>query len=212
MAEQRRTSPGTWFIKLSLCAGIGVTLGGLGGCSSNSDSAGADGGTNIGCAADPRAEDFTTNLTHKGTNGLLSFVIAGSNFTPPAVDNNTWTVKILDASGQPVKDAVLTFPALSHPSDPYMPDHSHGALPAKATNNNDGTYTIKPLYFFMGGILVHVHPGHDPIGRRGRHDVHVLRRKLSVRATRASLGRGSGRLGALWMFAANVRGNRAVRA
>ena len=33
-----------------------------------------------------------------------------------------------------------------------MPDHSHGALPAKATNNMDGTYTIAPLYFFMGGI------------------------------------------------------------
>ena len=73
-------------------------------------------------------------------------------FGPPAVDNNTWTLKILDASGQPVKDAVLTFPKQSHPSDPWMPDHSHGAVPAKAVNNNDGTYTVAPLYFFMGGI------------------------------------------------------------
>jgi hypothetical protein len=156
MAEQRRTRPVTWFIKLSLCAGIGAALGGLGGCSSNSnpastaDSAGSD--ASIGCASDPRAEDFMTNMTHKGPMGL-SFVIVASNFDPPAVDNNTWTLKILDTSGQPVKDAVLSFPPPPmRPSDPYMPDHSHGALPAKAVNNNDGTYTVAPLYFFMGGI------------------------------------------------------------
>jgi len=79
-------------------------------------------------------------------------VIVGASDNPPAVDNNTWTVKVLDASGQPVKDAVLSFPKEMHPSDPWMPDHSHGALQAKAVNNGDGTYTVSPLYFFMGGI------------------------------------------------------------
>lgn len=155
MAEQRRTRPVAWFIKLSLCAGIGAALGGLGGCSSNSASSGngdsSSSDASIGCATDPRVEDFTANLTHKGTNGMLSFVIAASNYSPPAVANNTWTVKVLDATGQPVKDAVLSFPADSHPSDPFMPDH-HGDLPAKSVNNGDGTYSIAPLYFFMGGV------------------------------------------------------------
>jgi hypothetical protein len=155
MAELWRARPVTCFVKLSLLVGLGAGLGGLAGCSSNSEtSAGTDAA--IGCAGDPRTEAFTPNLTHKGMGGL-SFVIAGSNFDPPAVDNNTWTLKILDASGQPVKDAVLTFPAASNPagstpSDPWMPDHTHGALPAKSVNNGDGTYTIAPLYFFMGGV------------------------------------------------------------
>jgi hypothetical protein len=156
MAEQKRTRPVAWFIKLSLCAGIGAALGGLGGCSSNSEAPAGSGSTagdgSIGCASDPRGEDFTPDLTHKGDMGMLSFVIAGSNFTPPAVANNSWTLKILDASGQPLKDAVLSFPKLMRPSDPYMPDHSHGAYPAAYTNNHDGTYTVTPLYFFMGGI------------------------------------------------------------
>jgi hypothetical protein len=171
MAELTHTRPVARFVAL----GVASALTGLSGCSSGSDSSskgnvgttgdsgsgalvsGDDGGAgssdaSIGCAGDPRAEAFTPNLTHKGDSGMLSFVIAGSNFSPPAVDNNTWTLKVLDASGQPVKDAVLSFPANGNPSDPWMPDHSHGALPAKATNNMDGTYTIAPLYFFMGGI------------------------------------------------------------
>jgi len=159
MAEQSQSRLVPGFIKLSLLAMAGAALGGLGGCSSNSETAGsnsADVGTtsdgSIGCTSDPRGEDFMLNLTHKGDNGMLSFVIVGANDIPPAVDNNTWTVKILDASGQPVNDAVLSFPDNGHPADPWMPDHSHGALPAKAVNNKDGTYTIAPLYFFMGGI------------------------------------------------------------
>jgi YtkA-like len=106
----------------------------------------------IGCAKDPRGEAFTPELTHEGDSGNLSFVIAGANYSPPAVTDNTWTLKVLSASGEPVKDAVLTFPKQSHPSDPWMPDHGHGDVPARAVNNNDGTYTITPLYFFMGGI------------------------------------------------------------
>jgi hypothetical protein len=170
MAELMRAHPVVGLVPMFLALGAATALTGLSGCSSGSDSsskgneASGDGGTltaddttgstdgSIGCVGDPRGEAFTPNLTHKGDSGMLSFVIAGANFSPPAVDNNQWTLKVLDASGQPVKDAVLTFPARSNPSDPWMPDHSHGALPAKAVNNNDGTYTIAPLYFFMGGI------------------------------------------------------------
>jgi hypothetical protein len=166
MAEQTRAREVAPFVKLSLCVAA-AGLGALVGCSSGSGGAAGNGGASsggttdgvdpstdasIGCVGDPRGETFTANMTHKGDAGMLSFVIAGSNFSPPAVDDNSWTLKVLDASGQPVKDAVLTFPAQSHPSDPWMPDHTHGALPAKSVNNNDGTYTVAPLYFFMGGI------------------------------------------------------------
>jgi hypothetical protein len=154
MAEQTWPRSVTGLIAMSLCLGSG-TLG----CSSNSEtSAGQDPGdaglddVTISCANDPRVQPFMLNMTHKGDSGMLSFVISGATFNPPAIDNNTWTLKILDSSGQPVKDAMLTFPKGPHPSDPWMPDHTHGALPAKAVNNMDGTYTVMPLYFFMGGV------------------------------------------------------------
>jgi hypothetical protein len=157
MAEQTRMRPAKSFVALSLAIGVGAGLGGLAGCSSGSAGSGTDdtgpaSDAEIGCTGDSGTEEFTSNLTHRGDSGSLSFVIAGANFTPPAVDNNTWTLKILDASGQPVKDAVLTLPPGSGHSDPWMPLHTHGALAAKAVNNNDGTYTVAPLYFFMGGV------------------------------------------------------------
>jgi hypothetical protein len=88
----------------------------------------------ISCTNDPRVETFALNVTHKGTAGL-SFGIVGTDFNPPAKANNNWTVKVLDANGQPVKDAVLSFPKPLHPSDPWMRDHSDGALPGATAGN-----------------------------------------------------------------------------
>jgi hypothetical protein len=157
MAEQTRLRPVTGLITLPLLA----VAAAIGCSSSNSDTSATDGdggGTSdlvISCAHDPRTEPFALPLTHKGDNEAgpnLSFVITGSMYNPLAVDNNMWTLKVLDASGQPVKDAMLTFPKNGHPADPWMPDHTHGTTPARAKNNMDGTYTITPLYFFMGGV------------------------------------------------------------
>ena len=157
MAEQTRLRPVTGLITLPLLA----VAAAIGCSSSNSDTSATDGdggGTSdlvISCAHDPRTEPFALPLTHKGDNEAgpnLSFVITGSMYNPLAVDNNMWTLKILDASGQPVKDAMLTFPKNGHPGDPWMPDHTHATTPAQVKNNMDGTYTINPLYFFMGGV------------------------------------------------------------
>ncbi len=141
-------------VAIRVCLSAGAVLGVLA-CSSSSDPTApppsSQTGT-IGCANDPRGEEFTADLTHKGDSGTLSFVIAASNFSPPAIGDNTWTLKVLDGSGQPVKDANLTFPSGGHPSDPWMPDHPHGAHLAGAVNNHDGTYAVWPLYFSMGGI------------------------------------------------------------
>lgn len=169
MFELSRTRPGVRAVTVSFAVAVATALGGMNGCSSGSQSRGnestdnADLGANedggmgssdaaIGCAGDPRGEKFALNMTHTGDSGMLSFVIAKANFNPPAVAVNSWTIKVLDASGQAVSNATLAFPKNDHPADPWMPDHSHGAVPARAVNNNDGTYTVAPLYFFMGGI------------------------------------------------------------
>jgi hypothetical protein len=153
MIELKRMRPAVGFLALSL--GIGVVA-----CSSSSSSGDDNTGTGtqaVGCSTDPRVETMVPNLTRQGDNlkkGMpgLTFVIAKADYIPPATANNTWTLKVLDMSGQPMNDAVLTFPLAGHPSDPWMPDHSHPDTHAMAVNNHDGTYTVSPLYFFMAGV------------------------------------------------------------
>lgn len=151
--ELKRMRPAVGFLALSL--GIGVAA-----CSSGSGSSEGPSGMGsqaVGCSTDPRVETMAPNMTRQGDNlkkGMpgLTFVIAKADYMPPVTANNTWTLKVLDMSGQPVNDAVLTFPTAGHPSDPWMPDHGHPDTHAAATNNHDGTYTVTPLYFFMAGV------------------------------------------------------------
>lgn len=118
-------------------------------CSSSSSPAATtqDAGDVVGCQNDSRADVYAANLTKMGKSGVFQFTLVSADPAPPALNTNTWTLKLVDASGAPVTNA--TFPKIS----PYMPDHGHGstATPA-ATSNGDGTYSITPLYFFMGGL------------------------------------------------------------
>jgi len=115
--------------------------------SSSSPAAPQDAGDLVGCQSDPRADSYAANTTKMGKSGVFQFTLVSADPAPPALNNNTWTLKLADASGAPVTNA--TFPKIS----PYMPDHGHGSTATPvATPNGDGTYGITPLYFFMGGL------------------------------------------------------------
>lgn len=77
---------------------------------------------------------------------MLTFILVAANPAPPAIDDNAWTVKVLDSGGSPVSGATLSIKT-------WMPDHGHGSPEAAAaTANPDGTYTVQPLYLFMTGL------------------------------------------------------------
>jgi hypothetical protein len=108
-------------------------------------------------------DTYMPGLTKQGTNADgssagLKFVLVGTSPSPPgdgtgSAGTNTWTVKVEDASGQPVKDAVVSLPSDASPyGDPWMPVHRHGSsiLPM-VTNNGDGTATLV-MNFFMPGL------------------------------------------------------------
>ncbi len=98
------------------------------------------------CSDDPLAEMYLPNMKKTGTAGMFTFELVGSDPGPPIKGNNSWTVKITDASGSAVTDAVLKI-------TPWMPlPVGHGtSVHAKATLAGDA-YTVAPLYLFMGGV------------------------------------------------------------
>jgi hypothetical protein len=98
-----------------------------------------------------------------GSSGGLTFILMGNTVSgaasPPLEPyTNVFTLKLVDASGQPVTNATVTLPtdnqALGWPysKDPWMPLHQHGAsITPTVTNNGDGTYAVS-AYFFMPGL------------------------------------------------------------
>ena len=65
---------------------------------------------------------------------------------PPDKGENSWTLRVTDASGAPVKTAVVNV-------RPMMPAHGHGTAPTefRADTAGDGTYTVGPMNLFMPG-------------------------------------------------------------
>jgi hypothetical protein len=155
---------------------VGVTDSGGSGssveASSGDDDSGDDGASS--CQTGSYASDtYAPNLTKVGKpasgapddggSASLTFVLTGNQVSgaasPPLEPyTNTFTLKLLDASGQPVTDATVTLPtdnqALGWPfqKDPWMPLHQHGSsIVPTVTNNGDGTYAVS-TYFFMAGL------------------------------------------------------------
>jgi hypothetical protein len=119
---------------------------------SSASSASGDTGTNAAnCPTWNAPQDplmaYAPDMSQEGTSSTLKFVLLDADPAPPNLANMTWTLKILDASGAPVKDANFTS------IKTWMPQHGHPstAIPVPS-NNQDGTYTIKNVYLYMAGV------------------------------------------------------------
>src|SRR6202044_3913304 len=73
------------------------------GCSSSSATSSADaGGTSddaagsVGCTG---GQTYTANMTAPGSNNVYTFTLIASTPAPPAQYTNTWTLKVVNASG-----------------------------------------------------------------------------------------------------------------
>jgi len=139
---------GRWLVAVSrigtVCAVAAVGVA----CSSSKDSPGRDGGQDgsdvVGCD-DPRVQTYAPNLQVAGQGHAFTFVLVSSSPEPPAAENNTWVLHILDSSGNPVTGATGTAVAT-------MPLMSHGTSAVQWAAAADGSYTLTPLYFFMAGM------------------------------------------------------------
>lgn len=98
------------------------------------------------CEAETRDDEFSIGLSKSSESVTVTFVAADP--APPVNGDNTWTVALTDAGGQPLVDASITSVL------PWMPDHGHGtAVEAKATaTENPGEFVITPIDFHMNGL------------------------------------------------------------
>jgi hypothetical protein len=121
-----------------------LAAGLLAACGSSSSN--PDAGDVVNCQTDARVSTYTPNMSVKSSSGAMTFTLVQSTPAPPGRGNDTWTIHVTDASGQPL-------PNLSVSVLPFMPDHGHGtSVNASVTANGGGDYTVTPLYFFMPGV------------------------------------------------------------
>ena len=122
------------------------------GCAGGSGSGDLDAGPGeadsgfVSCASDSRVQAYAPGMSVHDGAGDREYVLTAANPAPPARGTNTWTVKVLDATGQPMPDLQLDAAA-------FMPEHGHGSdVVPQVGSNGDGTYSVGPLYFFMPGV------------------------------------------------------------
>jgi hypothetical protein len=143
------------FVLLAACSQNG------GGGSDGSDVGTGSSGT-VSCEADSRAMSYSADLTVMGATKTYQIALVEGDPAPPARGTNTWVIKVLDASGKPVSNPMLTV-------KPFMPDHGHGTqVEAVIKQQEDGSYSVTPLYLFMPGLWqvtfgVHTATGDDSV-------------------------------------------------
>jgi hypothetical protein len=99
----------------------------------------------VECETQTHTAPYMPDLSQPSAMGTYTGVLVASVPGPPIKGSNDWTVKILDAAGNPVDGLAVT--AL-----PKMPEHTHptSVIPA-VTPEGGGLYDLNPVYLFMPG-------------------------------------------------------------
>lgn len=121
------------------------------GCGGN-ETGGGDGSsgaaaTDETCTDEERAVPYTAGMSMVGDQGV-TVALLDADPAPPQYGDNTWTLEVKNATGEPMIGATVTL-------DPTMVKHGHGSPVANVvTDNGDGTYVASPLNFNMLGFWV----------------------------------------------------------
>jgi hypothetical protein len=101
----------------------------------------------VGCMTQPDLDNYAAGLKKLGTMGRFEFELVSSTPSPPALDNNSFVVRVTGAgSDEPLNgdlSVALDMPQHGHPS-PKAPDITFD--PAAKV------YTLDPMDLFMVGL------------------------------------------------------------
>lgn len=93
------------------------------------------------------ADTFAPNLAKTGESGVTVTIVQATPAVPMVNMDNTWSVRVTDASGAPLEGAVLEMKQT-------MPAHDgHGSSRvAVSADKGGGVYDLTPVHFPMGGV------------------------------------------------------------
>ena len=136
MSEKSRTR--MFFKQLAFAAAIAVSLGA---CGHEEHPDGAE----VNCDLETRDDTYVANLEKAGSD--VTVALMESTPAPPAKNDNTWRVRVVDVNGAPLS-------GLSLAVTPWMPDHGHGTLvaPVVTEQAEAGEYLIEPVNLRMPGL------------------------------------------------------------
>ena len=125
-------------------AASGGASGGTGATSSGGGMHMDGGNMSMGCVG--QGDSYSAGMSKDGARGNFSLVLVESDPTVMGAGRYTWTVKLLDSSGDAVPDATLSV-------EPWMVAMNHGAEPnAIVSDEGGGIYTLDPVNLFMAGL------------------------------------------------------------
>ena len=139
----------TGTLKRNVAAALGASVAALlCGCSADTNEPGMsmDPAKSKSQVCGESGESFFAGMSKMGDSGVLSVTIVEAMPAPPARYDNTWTMEVLDAEGNPVDDATLRVSG-------WMPEHGHGTpRDADIVPLGDGRYEAAPINLFMPGL------------------------------------------------------------
>ena len=103
-------------------------------------------GAEVSCVQDARVDAFENGLTKTGPAGF-TVSLDSSDPAEPAHGDNSWSVTVLNAAGEPLEGAQLAVSA-------KMPDHGHMSptTPEATVTDADGHAQVSGLNLFMAGV------------------------------------------------------------
>jgi hypothetical protein len=117
------------------------------GSAGSSASLGDPSGT-VDCAAEPNVDTYAAGLKKASVSGAFEFELVSSAPAPPALNDNTFMVRVTAADGSPVGVGGQLSATLD------MPEHGHMSpkTPVITFDTATSTFTLDPMYFFMVGL------------------------------------------------------------
>ena len=101
----------------------------------------------VGCADQPDLDTYAAGIKRLGAAGRFDFELVSSTPAPPALDNNTFVVRVTEASSDQPLNGELSV-ALD------MPQHGHPSpkSPTVTFDPDAKVFTLDPMDLFMVGL------------------------------------------------------------
>ncbi|HMI88387.1 MAG TPA: hypothetical protein VK550_30095 [Polyangiaceae bacterium] len=117
--------------------GSGGTGAGTGGTGGSSVGGSTDGSTD--CSLRAEVDTYSANMTKRGKNNIMSFLLIQSDPAPPIKGNNVFKLKVTGSDGMPVSKGLAL--------RVWMPEHRHDSpsLPMVTYDAASGSYTLNPI-------------------------------------------------------------------